>query len=175
MIFEIPTTLTQYTPVMNWLFRMFENHNDEYTESQLHYKIRYLLKLYQEGENTLKLVSDLSEMECWQTRTVALSDYKVPEYWDPLYETYQQYKTRMLADNRLIKSFDLVGANPPRDIIYSHISAVLKIGHHIYLDNTDQSFVTNDRYKKNLYEESLLSQNETNFEVNVMLEINDAE
>ena len=164
MMFEIPTTLTHYTPVMNWLFRMFEGHNDVYTESQLHYKIRYLIKLYAAGENTQKLAHDLSEMECWQTRTLALSDYKVPEYWDPLYETFQHYKTRMLAENRLIKSFDLLGANPPRDIIYSHICAVLKIGHHAYLDNTDQSFISKDRYQKNFHEKTFLSQNEADFD-----------
>ena len=113
MIFEIPITLTHYTPVVNWLFRMFEGHNDVYTESQLHYKIRYLIKLYAAGENTPKLAHDLSEMECWQTRTLGLSDYKVPEYWDPLYETFQHYKTRMLAENRLIKSFYLKGKVSP--------------------------------------------------------------
>ena len=178
MIFTVPTALTQYTPVVNWLFRMFEDHNDYIIESQLHYKIRYLLKLYKEGENTEKLAHDLAEMECWQTRTMATSDYKIPEYWSPLHETYLQYKTRMQAENRLIKSFDLLGANPPRDIIYTHINAVLKIGHHVYLDNTDQSFATKTRYKNNQYDQIFLSQDDADFDTldqNDQGEANDAE
>lgn len=160
MIFEIPTTLTHYTPVINWLFRMFEDHNDIDTESQLHNKIRYLIGLYEAGENIDKLACDLSEMECWQTRTIAISDYQIPEYWDPLHETYLQFKTRMSGRN--IKTFDQLGAYPTRDILYTHIRAVLKIGHHVFLDNTDLSFKT--KYRHNQYNEYALAQNDTHLD-----------
>lgn len=160
MIFNVPVTLTHYTPVLNWLFRMFEDHDEIGTESQLHNKIKYLIKLYKEGENTTKLAHDLAEMECWQTRTIAISDYQIPEYWDPLHETYLQFKTRM--SGRTIKTFDLIGSNPPRDILYTHIIAVLKIRHHHYLDNTDQSFKTKYAHKPNYYD--TLSQHDTDLD-----------
>ncbi|GBU08988.1 hypothetical protein AwWohl_01260 [Gammaproteobacteria bacterium] len=131
-IIDIPEALNEYTPVIDWLLCMFKNHNEIDTETRLHEQLRYLLRLHKNGENLDKLAHDLSNMECWQTRTIALSSDKIPIFWNPLDLTFNQFKKKV-TDYK-IKVFDYLGANPPKDIIYDIILRIKALQYHPYLD-----------------------------------------
>lgn len=93
---QIPDTLTQYSAIVKWMVKIFEGCDDLNVTKTVLDQLNYLLQLYRHSEDpTNKFITDLISLDqIWNIRIIALSNTEYPDYWNPMIETFLEFKLR---------------------------------------------------------------------------------
>lgn len=127
-----PTDLLKYEPAFKWMLHTFDGfaggEQGEFHKDFTLY-LNHLLIQYTGYTDTSKLITDLTEMDCWRYRVMSIDTKMMPYFWAPLGRSYASYAKRVAARGYLkTVIFQRPDSNPPSDMIRNMLNHAVENG-----------------------------------------------